>query len=59
MNNHLSDEDMEKIADMVCEKIEHKLYMNVGYGIVGIAWKGLLMGLIAIAAYGFMGHLGK
>lgn len=48
----LSDEDVNKIVDRVCEKIEARMYHDVGQGVVSLAWKGVLILMIAIAAYG-------
>lgn len=57
---HLSDEDINKIANKVCGMIEARLYNNVGEGIVSLVWKGVIIIMLAIAAYasGFF-HLYK
>lgn len=54
---HLTEEDIDKIVEKVCDKIENRLYNNVGSGIVGLVWRGMLLGLIALAAYGVVGQV--
>lgn len=49
---HLNEEDIELIVDKVCEKLERKLYLNIGSGVFGLLWKGILVILIGVAAYG-------
>lgn len=58
-NKKLSEEEINKIARMVVEQIEADLYLNIGSGLVSLVWKGIIMGILAIAAYGFFGHFGK
>jgi hypothetical protein len=48
----LSDEDIELIVTKVCDKIENNLYHNVGKGIMQLAFKGIIIGLLVLAAYG-------
>lgn len=50
--HHMSEEDANIIADKVLDKLESKLYLNVGSGLVSLLWRGLLLGIIALAAYG-------
>lgn len=59
MNERLSQEEIDEIVTKVCDKLEQKLYINIGYGIFGLAWKGILIGLIALAAYGVGVHFGR
>lgn len=49
---HLSEEDIEKIVDHICEKLEKKLYLNLGRGALGMIWKILVTLAIAVAGYG-------
>lgn len=54
---HLSEEDIDRIVDKVCNQIENRLYSNVGQGIVGLLWRGVLLAIIGLAAYGVVGQL--
>lgn len=54
---HLSDDDVNRIVDKVCEQIENRLYNNVGQGIVSLVWRGVLLAVIALAAYGVAGQI--
>lgn len=56
---HLSDEDINKLCDKLCDRIENRLYTNIGSGIMGLLWRGILIAIIAIASYGFLGHTWK
>ena len=49
---HLSDEDIDTIVDKVCDKMESRLYNNLGQGVWGLAWRGILIGLLLLAAWG-------
>lgn len=51
--NKLSDDEMNVLAEKVCNKLEEKLYLNIGSGVLGLVWKGIIVAIIAIAAYGF------
>lgn len=48
----LTDEDVEAVADKLLEKIESKVYHDMGKGLWGIVSKILLAGTIGLAAYG-------
>ncbi len=59
-NDHkLTDEEIELIVSKVCDNLEKKLYLNIGKGLLGMVWKTILIGLIAIAAYGAGMHFWK
>lgn len=51
-NKKLSEEDIDKIVDALCTRITDQLYQNVGQGILRFVWKGALIAIIALAAYG-------
>jgi uncharacterized protein YqeY len=51
-NRVLSDEDVEAIADKLLEKVEAKVYHDMGKGLWGIASKLILAAMIGLAAYG-------
>lgn len=48
----LPEEDIEKIVDKVCDRLEKKLYLNIGKGALGIIWKVIVTIAIALAGYG-------
>jgi len=48
----LSDEDVEAIAAALLEKVEQKVYYDMGKGIWGIVSKVLLALVLGLAAYG-------
>lgn len=56
---HLSEAEMDIIADKVCDRLQHKLYLNIGSGVVAMFWRGLITIMIGIAAYGFSSHFFK
>lgn len=48
----LSEKQIEEIVDKVCDKLEKKLYLNLGKGMLAIVWKGVILVAIALAGYG-------
>ena len=53
----LTKADIEALADELERVWSARFYGNLGRGVWGFVWRGILMGLIAIAAYGAMeGH---
>lgn len=48
----LSEEDINLIVDRVSARIEANLYQNVGRGLIQLAVRGVIIGLIILAAYG-------
>lgn len=48
----LSEEDINLIVDRVSARIEANLYQNVGKGLIQLAVRGIIIGLIILAAYG-------
>lgn len=55
MDRKLSDEEINKIAQKVCEDLQTQLYVNVGSGIIALAVRGLVLVVLILAAYG-IGH---
>ena len=51
----LTDAEIEAIAERVTEKLEDKLYTNVGQGVMGLVWRGVIIIMIGLAGYG-VGH---
>lgn len=52
LNHVLTEQDIEQIVDRVCDKLERKMYLNIGKGLMGIIWKLVVMSAIALAGYG-------
>lgn len=48
----LTDEDIEAVADALEDRIVNRFYKNLGRGVFGLAWKGLVTAAIALSAYG-------
>lgn len=48
----MTDDEIEKVAKKVSEQLRQELYSNVGEGIISLVWRGLLLLIIGIAAYG-------
>lgn len=53
MDKKLSEEEIEAIAKEVATQIKQDLYVNVGSGLISLAWKGVILLLIALAFYGY------
>jgi hypothetical protein len=52
----LTTEEIDQIVDKVCDKLEKKLYLNVGRGALAVLWKIVLTLSIALAGYGAGTH---
>lgn len=50
--NNLSDEDVRKIAEELEGKLVNRFFINLGQGFWALAWKGIVLILLAVAAYG-------
>jgi hypothetical protein len=48
----LTDDQINLIVDKVADRIEDRLYHNVGKGVMQLAMKGIIIGIIIVAAYG-------
>lgn len=48
----LSDEDVTAIVDGLESRLTDKFYRDVGKGLWGLVWKGLLTAMLFLAAYG-------
>lgn len=53
----LTDNDVEKLATALEVRILKRFYLNVGKGVLGLAWKGTLIILLFLAAYGNFGKV--
>lgn len=49
---NLTDGDAEAIATALREKVIAEFYADLGKGVWALVWRGLLIGAIAIAAFG-------
>lgn len=52
MEEGLSDEDIKRLAEELEGRLMSRFYRNVGSGVLSLAWKGIVMGIIALAVYG-------
>lgn len=51
----LTEADVEAIASALEAKLVKKFYLDLGKGVWDVAWKVIVGGLIALAAYGALG----
>ena len=51
-NRSLTDADVEAIVDALEGRLAKKIYNDVGKGVLGMVWKGVLVALVWLAAYG-------
>ncbi len=54
----LTDEDIDAIADVLEARLVQRFYSNLGQGVWGLAKKGAIMALLALAAYGAFTEIG-
>lgn len=52
MSRTLTDEDIEAITEALEKKMTTKIYHDLGKGIFGMIWRGILLAIVSIAAYG-------
>lgn len=48
----LTDADVQAIVSAFERRMTEKFYRDLGKGLLGLAWKGLLGAMLFIAAYG-------
>ncbi|KVN46840.1 hypothetical protein WT12_14740 [Burkholderia territorii] len=58
-NRTLTEDDVKAIAAQIENGITQRFQLNVGRGILGLAWRVFIYALIAVAAYGAGGGLKK
>ncbi|WP_175725451.1 hypothetical protein [Burkholderia ambifaria] len=58
-NRTLTEDDVKAIAEQIESGITHRFQLNVGRGILGLAWRVFMYALVAVAAYGAGGGLKK
>ncbi|NIF51398.1 hypothetical protein [Burkholderia sp. Ax-1724] len=56
---NLTEADVTAIAEQIERGILNRLQLNVGRGVLGLAWKWLLTGVLLLAAYGAGGGFKK
>jgi hypothetical protein len=55
----LTDADVEAVATALWKKVTSSFFSNLGMGVWALIWRGIIVGLLAIAAYGAMKHGGQ
>jgi hypothetical protein len=58
-NRTLTEDDVKAIAAQIESGITQRFQLNVGRGILGLAWRVFVYALVAVAAYGAGGGLKK
>lgn len=58
-NRTLTEDDVKAIAAQIESGITQRFQLNVGRGILGLAWRVFMYALVAVAAYGAGGGLKK
>ncbi len=48
----LTDADIEALTEALLERAKGEFYKDLGRGFWGLAWRGMVIALLAIAAYG-------
>lgn len=58
-NRTLTEDDVKAIAEQIESGITQRFQLNIGRGILGLAWRVFMYALVAVAAYGAGGGLKK
>lgn len=53
-DRHLTEADVDAIVSALEKRVAEKFYRDLGKGVWGLVWKALVIGLLAVAAYGAM-----
>lgn len=53
-DRHLTEADVDAIVSALERRVAEKFYRDLGKGVWGLVWKALVIGLLAVAAYGAM-----
>lgn len=51
-DRNLTEEDIQALAEALECRLINRFYKNIGRGLLSLAWKGAVMALMALAAYG-------
>lgn len=54
LDRTLTDADVEAIAARLEKRLSEQLVRKAGMGVLQLAWRGLFLAIIALAAYGYM-----
>lgn len=54
----LTEEDITAIADVLEARLVNRFYSNLGRGVWGLAKKGAILALLALASYGALTKIG-
>jgi len=54
----LTEADLDKIVEKLEKRLLGRFYINLGKGIWSFAWKGIILLLLGLAAYGYFGKSG-
>jgi hypothetical protein len=55
-NRNLSDADIKALAEALWKEILEHLATYTGKGVLGMAWKGILLIILLLAVYGYAHH---
>jgi hypothetical protein len=48
----LTDADIEALAEALEDRMLQRFHLNLGKGVLGMIWKGVIIVLLVLAAYG-------
>ena len=51
-NRNLTDEDVIAVVDALEKRMTERFYNDLGKGVWSLAWKAIVVTLVALAAYG-------
>lgn len=51
-NRNLTDEDIKALGDELERRMVQRFYIDLGRGVWGLAWKAVVLAILAFAAYG-------
>lgn len=53
----MTDDDVQALADELETRLANRFYGNLGRGLWSMVWRAIVLGCLAVAAYGSMrGH---
>jgi hypothetical protein len=52
----LTDADADAVAAALEARLAKRFYLNLGQGVWGLVWKGIILAMVAIIAYGAAKH---
>lgn len=51
-DRNLTDADADAVAAALEARLAKRFYLNLGRGVWGLVWKGIIIAMVAIIAYG-------